>query len=137
MQRVAPALASGAHCDTFFVARHREGIALRPLVPEARIYVLDGAPPDAVPLLISHRLTPVLNSLAEVAAWSAAGRALNAELDAALHVDTGMNRLGVPPSELTLLAADARKRFAFINLVLVMSHLACSDDPDSPMNPMQ
>jgi len=137
MAEVATMLASRAHCDTFFVARHSEGVALRKILPEARIYVLDGAPADAVPLLISHRLTPVLNSLAEVAAWSAAGRALNAELDAALHVDTGMNRLGVPPSELTLLAADARKRFAFINLVLVMSHLACADDPESAMNRMQ
>jgi alanine racemase len=137
MEGVAKMLASRARCDTFFVARHNEGMALRKILPDARIYVLDGAPPDAVPLLISHRLTPVLNSLAEVAAWSAAGRALNTELDAALHVDTGMNRLGAPPSELTLLAADARKRFAFINLVLVMSHLACADDPDAEMNPIQ
>lgn len=137
MEAVARMLASQAHCDTFFVARHNEGVALRKVLPHARIYVLDGAPAEAVPLLISHRLTPVLNSLVEVAAWSAAGRALNTDLDAALHVDTGMNRLGAPPPELTLLAADARKRFAFINLVLVMSHLACADDPDSEMNAIQ
>ena len=46
-------------CDTFFVARLEEGVALRPIVPGARIFVLDGAPPDAVPALITHRLTPV------------------------------------------------------------------------------
>lgn len=134
---VATALASRAHCETFFVARHSEGVALRPLVPEARIYVLDGAPPEAVPALIAHRLTPVLNSITEVAAWSAAGRAINADLDAALHVDTGMNRLGVPTDELAVLAAEAAKRFRFIRVVLVMSHLACADDPSSSMNPLQ
>ncbi len=52
--------------------------------------MLDGAPADAVPALISHRLTPVLNSLAEIAAWSAAARELRTELDAAIHFDTGM-----------------------------------------------
>ena len=50
---VAPALAE-AGCDTFFVARLEEGVALRPLLPKARIFVLDGAPPDAVPALIAH-----------------------------------------------------------------------------------
>lgn len=137
MPFVAGALGSRARCDTFFVARHSEGIALRPLVPDARIYVLDGAPPEAVPALIANRLTPVLNSITEVAAWSAAGRAMQSDLDAALHVDTGMNRLGVPTDELAVLAAEAAKRFRFIRIVLVMSHLACADDPSSPMNPMQ
>src|SRR5438445_13720087 len=60
---------SAARCDTFFVARVAEGVALRAIVPAARIFVLDGAPPDSVPALISHRLTPVLNSLADIAAW--------------------------------------------------------------------
>jgi alanine racemase len=137
MPLVATALAARAHCDAFFVARHSEGVQLRPLVKDARIYVLDGAPPDAVPALISHRLTPVLNSITEVAAWSAAGRAMRTDLDAALHVDTGMNRLGVPTDELAVLAAEAAKRFQHIRLVLLMSHLACADDPSSPMNPMQ
>ncbi len=65
---VARAL-SDAGCDIFFVARLEEGIALRPIVPNARIYVLDGAAPEAVPALIAHRLTPVLNSLADLANW--------------------------------------------------------------------
>ncbi len=63
---------AGAGCDSFFVARLEEGIALRPMVPDARIFVLDGAPADAIPALIEYGLTPVLNSLAEIADWSAA-----------------------------------------------------------------
>ena len=133
---VVPALVH-AGCDTFFVARLEEGIVLRPLVPEARIFVLDGAQSDAVPALISHRLTPVLNSIAEIAGWSAAARATRTRLDAAIHIDTGMNRLGLPGAELATLAADHAKRLEGIRLVLVMSHLACSDDVGAKMNRFQ
>ena len=124
-------------CDTFFVARLSEGIALRPLAPKARIFVLDGAQPDAVPALIAYHLTPVLNSIAELAGWSAAARAAKTRLDAAIHIDTGMNRLGLPASELAILAADHVKRLEGIRPVLVMSHLACSDDADAKMNRVQ
>lgn len=137
MSKVATMLAAEAGCDAFFVARHSEGIALRPLVPSARIYVLDGAPADFVPALITYRLTPVLNSLADIAAWSAAARAMNTDLDAALHVDTGMNRLGVSGDELSVLAPDSAKRLASLRLVLVMSHLACADTPEAKLNRVQ
>jgi alanine racemase len=134
--RVAPALAE-AGCDSFFVARLEEAVALRALAPRARIFLLDGAPADAVPALITHRLTPVLNSLAQIAAWSAAAQASHSALDAVVHVDTGMNRLGLPPDELSILAAESGKRLAGLNLVLVMSHLACADQPSNPMNAQQ
>ncbi len=124
-------------CDTFFVARLEEGVALRPIVPDARIFVLDGAPPDAVPALITHRLTPVLNSIAEIASWSAAARSTRAILDAAVHIDTGMNRLGLSAGELGVLAAEASKRLEGLRAVLWMSHLACADDPDARMNRIQ
>jgi alanine racemase len=136
-QFIASALATRAQCDTFFVARVDEGVTLRPLVPAARIFVLDGAPPDAVPALISHRLTPVLNSLAEIAGWNAAAGETRQELDAALHLDTGMNRLGLHADELAMLAAEFRKRLSGIRTVLVMSHLSCADDPASSFNAMQ
>ena len=135
-QQVAPALAE-AGCDSFFVARLEEGVALRKLVPNARIFVLDGAHPDAVPALLTHRLTPALNSLAEIAGWSAAAAAARASLDVVVHVDTGMNRLGLPPEELAVLAAQSATRLAGLNLVLVMSHLACGDEPDNRMNAEQ
>ena len=134
--RVAPALAQ-AGCDSFFVARLEEAIALRKMVPQARIFVLDGADADAVPALISHRLTPVLNSLGQIAAWGAAAGVGSSKLDAVLHVDTGMNRLGLPGDELAILSGEHAKRLAGINPVLVMSHLACSDEPSNPMNGQQ
>jgi alanine racemase len=134
--RVAPVLAA-AGCDTFFVARLEEGVRLRPKVPAARIFVLDGATPDSVPALISHKLTPVLNSLAEIAAWNAASRETGGALDAAVNIDTGMSRLGLPGEELASLAADAKKRLADLRLVLLMSHLACADEPEAKMNRVQ
>jgi len=134
--RVAPALAE-AGCDSFFVARLQEGIALRKLLPKARIFVLDGAMPDAVPALIRYALTPVLNSLGQIAAWSAAASVGAGGLDAVLHVDTGMNRLGLPRDELAILSAEQSKRLSGLNLVLVMSHLTCGDEPANKMNGVQ
>ncbi|MDE2133661.1 MAG: alanine racemase [Alphaproteobacteria bacterium] len=136
MAAVVPALVQ-AGCDTFFVARLEEGLSLRPLAPQARIFVLDGAQPDAVPALISHRLTPVLNSTGEIAGWCAAARTTRTCLDAAINIDTGMNRLGLPSGELATLAADHAKRLEGIRLVLLMSHLACADDGEAKMNRLQ
>ena len=121
-------------CDTFFVARLEEGIALHPVVPRARIFVLDGAPPDAVPALIANNLTPSLNSLSEIAAWSAAAREMRSVFDAAIHIDTGMNRLGLPGDELATLSAEANKRLDGLRVALWISHLACADDPTAKMN---
>src|SRR6202034_2305307 len=130
---VAPALAA-AGCDTFFVARLEEGIALRNVISDARIVVLDGAPPDAVPALIAHRLTPALNTLDQIAAY---GAGASGPRDAAIHIDTGMNRLGLTQEELSLLAAEWRTRLRNINPVLLMSHLACGDEPKNKMNGAQ
>ena len=135
---VAGALA-GAGCDSFFVARLQEGMALRPLLPKARIFVLDGATPDAAAALVAHNLIPVLNSLDQIAVWAAAAKAARRSLDAAIHIDTGMNRLGLSSAELAVLAAEWRTRLSDLNLVLLMSHLACADDlgPGAAMNRQQ
>jgi len=124
---VVPALL-GEGCDQFFVARLEEGIALRTLAQTSRIFVLDGAADGTIPALKAHDLVPVLSSLEQIAAWrDAKGGA------AALHIDTGMNRLGLPPDDIAMAATQA----GGIELVLVMSHLACGDDPASPMNAVQ
>lgn len=121
-QQVAARLwAEGAR--TFYVARLSEGEALRALLPEAVIYVFDGYVDAA--RLEAARLIPVLNSAEQVAAW----RAERPSLPAALHVDTGMNRLGVRLEEAEALTA--------LPFELIVSHLACSPTPDHPMNALQ
>jgi alanine racemase len=126
-----------AGCDTYFVARLSEGLGLRPLVPDARIFVLDGAQRDTVPALLSSQLIPVLNSLAQIDVWSAAARARNTVLEAAIHLDTGMNRLGLPTYETAELIASASSLLEGINLSLIMSHLAFAEDPAASMNAIQ
>jgi alanine racemase len=136
MVPVAQALASEG-TNNFFVARLEEGIALRAIVPQARIFVFDGVAAGTAPGLIAHRLTPVLNSLDEVAEWSHSAAARKASLDAGLHIDTGMNRSGLSHAELGQLAARAGEALASIKLALVMSHLACADELDHAKNRLQ
>jgi alanine racemase len=106
-------------------------------VPDARIFVLDGAPPPAVPALVAYRLIPVLNSLAEISAWQNAAKQARTTLDGAIHFDTGMNRLGLPKAELDVLAAEHVRRLDGVRVNLWMSHLACGDDPHDAMNRLQ
>jgi len=109
---------------TLFVARREEGVRLRATIGAGPvIYVLDGLDDPAV--FATHDLRPVLNSPAQVALWAQAG-----DLKAALHIDTGMNRLGVRPDELAGLPETP-------DFSLIMSHLACADDPRHPMNAAQ
>jgi alanine racemase len=136
VRAVAPTLI-GAGCESFVVARVAEGIALRLLAPTVRIFVLDGAPAGSIAALAAYRLTPVLNSLDEISAWSEAGRAAHTALEAAVHIDTGMNRLGLSGDDVSVLSAEHAARLAGVKVVLWVSHLACSDEPDSPMNGVQ
>ena len=132
---IAKALTSEG-CKTFFVATVDEGRAVREVQPGATIYVLDGLLPGAEAYYAGFDLRPVLASLAEVRDWAAYCRARGRRMAAAVHIDTGLNRLGMPEGELDQLAASPDLLAAFEN-TLVVSHLACADHPDDPMNERQ
>jgi alanine racemase len=123
-------------CKTFFVATVDEGRAARQVQPGATIYVLDGLLPGAEAQYTGFDLRPVLSSLPEVRDWAAYGRSRGSRLAAAIHVDTGINRLGMPETEVDQLAASPDLLAAF-DISLVMSHLACADHPADPMNEAQ
>lgn len=115
-------LAEGA--NTLFVARAAEGVTLREAVgPAPVIYVLDGCVRGTAPALTQAGLRPILNHTDQLCDWQAAGGG-----PCGLQIDTGMNRLGFRPE-------DAPEPFE--GLALVMSHLACADDPAQPMNARQ
>ncbi len=136
MARVAPALAR-AGARTFFVAQLEEATALRAMFPvEVEIYVLNGLGAGPVAEFQAGRVHPVLNSLGEIDAWAAAARAEGRALPAAVHIDTGISRLGLPDDDLEALAAD-RGRLAGIDLRYLLSHLACADRPEHPLNAEQ
>ncbi len=132
--RVAPALAA-AGCRTFFVAQPGEALALRALLPESTICCLGGLPPGAADAFAHARVRPVLNHLGEIEAWAARGRAAGVRLDAAVHIDTGMNRLGLGPDELETLAREPH-RLDGIAVTHWISHLACAE-ADVAMNARQ
>ena len=123
-------------CKTFFVASVGEGRAAREVQPGATIYVLDGLLPGAEAHYAGFDLRPVLSSLPEVRDWAAYCRARGHRLAAGIHIDTGLNRLGMPEREVEQLAAAPELLSAF-ETTLVMSHLACADHPDDPMNERQ
>jgi len=125
-----------AGCRVFFIATLAEGIALRALLPHAVLYVLNGLAPGHEEAFIAHGLRPVLGDLNQLAAWSALGRSQDAPLAAALHIDTGMNRLGLDEAQTRELAATPGLLDG-VELTLIMSHLACADEPEHPQNARQ
>ncbi|KIL98545.1 Alanine racemase [Paramagnetospirillum magnetotacticum MS-1] len=135
MEHIAPAL-SAAGCQSFFVACVNEGIALRRILPAAVIHVLSGPLGGDEGEFAAHNLIPVLNSLAQITGWAGFAKKGSGAPAAAIHIDTGMNRLGLSETELERLAAKPEITAA-IRPILVMSHLACADDADSPMNARQ
>ena len=123
-----------AGCRHFFVAHLAEGLALRAaLGPGPVIAVLNGFAPGAAE---DAGLLPVLNGPGDVEAWAAAARTAGRQLPVLLHVDTGMARLGLTPAEVEALAADP-DRLAGLDLRHVMTHLACADDAENPLNAQQ
>lgn len=121
---------------SFYVARLSEGLALRASLGdrEATIHVLDGVTPGSAPALQAARLTPTLNSLPQIEAWNSQGR--GSRLTASLHVDTGMNRLGLRIEEVQVLLG-AMDRLKHVQITQVISHLACANTPDHPLNARQ
>jgi alanine racemase len=123
-------------CEHFFTAHLGEAVALRPEVPGAALAVLNGLWPGDAAEYTAHGLLPVLGSLGEVEAWSAHARRLGRSLPALLHVDTGMNRLGLPPDEVAVLA-EAPERLAGVELRAIMTHLVSAEIPEAPVNAQQ
>jgi alanine racemase len=123
-------------CARFFVATAAEGAALRSLAPEAAIYVLEGLVGEDGEALGQERLTPALNSLQQVERWAGTAWARGATRPAVLHLDTGMTRLGLSESEVEQLAGR-RDLLDALDIELVMTHLACADEPDHPLNDEQ
>ena len=132
---VAPALAAEG-CREFFVATLDEGRAVRRIVPRAAVYVLNGAFGGTEAEFANHGLIPVLNDLDAAARWAALARADGVTRTAAIHIDTGMARLGMAPDEAERLATEPRWLDGLAPRLLV-SHLACADEPAHPLNAAQ
>lgn len=134
LAQVVPVLWA-AGCRTFFVAHLSEGIAARAALPEATIYVLNGLLPGLGPILAAHDLRPVLGSREELAEWASLSANAGRPRPAALHVDTGMNRLGLPVADALALSGDPV--VARAGITLLMTHLVSAELSGDPINVRQ
>lgn len=126
---VGRALHAREGCRTFFVAYSEEGAALRQAIgPDAEIFVFNGPFPEFIGAYRAHRLTPVLNTIEQARLWASD----MSDARAAVHLDTGMHRLGMPPDEIAALGS-----IKGLNIAVAMSHLACASDPAHDMNARQ
>ena len=133
--RVVPALTQ-AGCTTFFVATLKEAAEIKPLVGDGRIFVLDGVLPGSGAAVADLGVIPVLSTLDEIDDWQKQATQTNTKLPAAIHIDSGLNRLGLSAGDVARLAQNSAV-FDTVKLELVMSHLASADVPDAPENKMQ
>ena len=134
IEPVARAL-SRAGCKTFFVATLDEAAAARAAVPSAALYVLNGFAQNTGEAYAKIDAKPVIGDLNELAEWDVFCRRTQWAGGAAIHIDTGMQRLG-------LTVAEAQGLIPRINagdhgISLVMSHLACAENLNHPMNARQ
>ncbi len=131
---VARALAA-AGCKTFFVATLDEARAVRAALPSTVIYVLDGFFQNCGDAYAKIDARPVIGDLNELAEWDVFCRRTGWAGGAAVHIDTGMNRLGLTITEAQgivprIVAGDH-------GITLVMSHLACAESLNHPLNAKQ
>jgi alanine racemase len=122
-----------AGCRSFFVATIAEGEAARKAFPSAKLYVLDGIITGGVDRLIAAQLEPIIGSFEELDDWLASGYQHEGKLKAALHFDTGMNRLGFCSSATEKIA----QKIQGYAPSLIMSHFINSQIQDSPLNTKQ
>lgn len=115
-------------CRHFFVANMAEGLELRGFLPDGSIFVFEGAFPGQEKTLLKANLTPVLNSVEQINCWRDAA----ADSTVAVHIDTGMSRLGL--SELEIEEVVKHNLLDSLDLEYVITHLACADEPSHPLN---
>ncbi|MCD7059765.1 alanine racemase [Pelagibacterium xiamenense] len=119
----------------FFVATPDEGLSLKAAVPQAHVFVLDGLLPGTARDYAEHGLMPVLASTEQLGEWLDYCLAVGEAAPAALHFDTGFNRVGLRMDEAEGVA-EALKQSGF-EPQMIMSHLACADQPQHEMTRKQ
>lgn len=124
---VARALAA-AGARTFFVAHPAEAAELRPHLPaDATLYVLNGFTPGDEAAMAALNAVPVINDLGQLTVWAKLAERLQRRLPVAIHIDTGMNRLGLDAHEVHQLGENPHS-LRGLDLRLWISHLACADE---------
>jgi alanine racemase len=133
---VAPVAAAlqKAGADKFFIATLAEALELRTIVgKKPDIYMLHGFEEAGCDLYKAEAITPVLSSVHEIESYAAFAAREETAFPAVIHIDTGMNRLGLKKQDMEKTAS----KLGSIDLRYVMSHFACADEKNHPMNEAQ
>lgn len=138
-EQISPILAN-LGCKYFFVATTDEGVTLREKFNKENlnhknlnICVLNGYFTADQEEFIKYDLIPVLNSFQQSELWRNLGYQLNRKLPCFLHIDTGMNRFGIPEEEINHLIRSTQE----LEVLCIMSHLSSSEEPDNEINKEQ
>ena len=125
-------------CSTFFVATIDEGIELRACFSknENQIAVLSGLLEGSEDIFYSNKLTPVLNDTEQIKKWAIYNKQKKISAPSIIHIDTGMNRLGLTINELYDIIKNPTE-LKELHVEWIMSHLACGDQPRDIMNEKQ
>jgi alanine racemase len=123
-------------CRDFFVSSLQEGLSLRGKLREGRIYILNGFYASGADLYIENNLIPVMGSFMEIESYKNLGSKHGKKLDAWLSFNIRMNRLGLGKVETEKLLSEMY-RLDGINVAGVLTHFACADEKDHPMNETQ
>ncbi len=135
LEKVATAL-HDAGCQFFYVAQIEEGIKLRNKLKSKKIKigVLEGMIHDPE-VYKKYDLIPVINNLNQLHHLMNFNKKLK-KINSILHIDTGMNRLGLDKNELNIVLNDI-SHFASINFEYVMTHFSNSNDAKDNFNDEQ
>ncbi len=136
IETVVPALYAEG-CRHFFVAHISEALVVRKHAADADVYVLNGLLPDTIEVYFNHQLSPVLGSHEELSDWQQATKSKGQIPGAALHFDTGMNRLGFDFQDASALAALIYSNKIGFPVSLVMSHFVESEIKHSAVTQKQ
>lgn len=123
-------------CQDFFVFSFQEGIRLRSILPLASIYVINTKVEDLKYFQKNAKLVPILSDIHQIEMWSLLCRKKEIHQDAIIQFDTGMHRGGLAPKEIDILKSRP-ELLSYTNVKYIMSHLACAELQNTPMNELQ
>ncbi len=136
INKVLPTLIK-SKCKHFFVASTDEAIEIRKMNKKVDVFILNGLVLDNLSVISKFRLIPVINDLKQLRKIERYQSKFNKKIKIAIHFDTGMSRLGLDKEESASLIKNKSKLIKKSNLILIMSHLACADDPKNKKNQSQ
>ena len=125
-----------AGCHSYFVATLAEALELRSTIGDREIFVLNGLRPGQEQDFIQNGITPCLNDLNQISRWQKMAKRLSRPVPSVIHMDSGMNRLGLEAREREKLMDDW-SLLEGLDLRIFMSHLACADEVGHPLNDQQ